>query len=412
MPVKSLMELATAACLKNIRELQSVGDFLPYEAVRHILLKIDNAQQLRQIELNSPQIQGETGEIWLKIIEREFSMEYKQTAYKPPDPKKWYRVWEKYKKDHDRALEENQRTLMNALAGLKEDKERNTSKIVENRRLLPRAGRTGPKRGWGQRDTAGSTLAFTRGSRTKTHTGASVMRKVRRETKEIASIHGALSRPTKGSSSLTKLNKAPASMVNDYRRAAQPSFRPTSKVSEPSSAVQEYEARATVISDSESDDDEDELFDEAESSPPARRPAPKSTARASATSLLKKRPTSSPGFIRTQASSASTTSSSKPTTGRPISSSTKRSGILSNSRKDPRPQTTKIPSTTAAAKPSQPSGSPKPPQTLPRVRTSPSPGADPRRSSSPPMLAPRPPVMVQPRKRKAVDVFMKPKKRG
>ncbi|KAJ0155618.1 hypothetical protein HZ326_2193, partial [Fusarium oxysporum f. sp. albedinis] len=211
MPPKSLLELATAACIKNIRELDSVGDYLPYKAVRLLLLKIDNAKQLRTIELNSPQIQGETGEVWLKLIKHEFPMEVKQKAYKPPNPTKWYRVYEKYKSDHQKALLESEAKLKNALMGLKEDKEKNTSKIVDDRRLLPRGGRVGPKKAWGfgARDPNGSTLAFNRGSRTKTHNGASVMRKVRRETKEIASIHGALSRPTQASNAITKLRKAP-----------------------------------------------------------------------------------------------------------------------------------------------------------------------------------------------------------
>ncbi|KAF4463182.1 RNA polymerase II transcription factor SIII (Elongin) subunit A [Fusarium albosuccineum] len=408
MPVKSLMELASAACVKNIRELESVGDYLPYETVRSILLRVDSAHQLRQIELNSPQVEGETGEIWLKIIEREFPMEYKQKAYKPQNPKKWYRVWEKYKKDHDLALEESEKKLMNALAGLRQDKEKNTSKIVD-RKLLPRAGRVGPRRPWGQRDGAGSTLAFTRGSRTKTHNGASVMRKVRRETKEIASIHGKLSR--QGSASLSKLAKAPPAMVNDYRRASQPVFRPTQRVSEPSEVVTAHEERATFISDSESDqgedlfdddDDDNEPYgdDDEEELPPPRNPAPRSNSKASATSLLKKRPGSS--------SSAPSSAPSRP------ASTPRRSGILSNSYKGPRPQTTTTSSAAAPPKSSRPAEPPKPSQRLPRTQTSPPPSADPGPSSSPPPPAPsaRPPVAVPARKRKAVDVFMKRKKRA
>ncbi|KAF4979039.1 hypothetical protein FZEAL_4714 [Fusarium zealandicum] len=309
MPVKSLMQLATSACIKNIRELEGVGDFLPYENVRPILLRVENAHQLRKIEINSPQIEGEAGEIWLKIIERDFPMEYKAKAYKPQNPKKWFRVWEKYKKDHDLALEESERKLMDAFAGLRETKQKATSMIVD-RRLLPRAGRTGPKRQWGQRDSSGSTLAFAQGSRTKTHNGASVMRRVRRETKEIASIHGKLSRPVSGSAALTKVNKAPPGLVNEYRRAAQPDFRPTERTWEPSEAVTAHEERATFISDSESDQDED-LFDDEDEQPRRRSPPPRSNATASATSLLKKRPTSSSGPVRGQPSS-SNSASSKP----------------------------------------------------------------------------------------------------
>ncbi|KAJ4272138.1 hypothetical protein NW762_000849 [Fusarium torreyae] len=393
MPAKSLLELATTAGIKNIRELDSVGDFLPYKTVRPILLKVDNAKQLRTIELNSPQIQGETGEVWLKLIKHEFPMEVKQKAYKPPNPTKWYRVYDKYKSDHQKALMESEAKLKNALMGLREDKEKNTSKIVDDRRLLPRGGRVGPKKPWGfgSREANGSTLAFTKGSRTKTHNGASVMRKVRRETKEIANIHGSLSRPSQATNSLTKLRKAPAAMVNDYQRAAQPAFRAPPPKPAPSEAVLAHEERAQYITDSESDDggggglfdDDDDDGDE---------PLPRKVAsRGSSSSLLKRPAPSAP---------------SRPAT------KVKRSGILSNSYKGPKPQTTTNPSAT----PSKPRpvveqrSSPRPE----RATLSPSPVAEPGPSSSspPPTSAARAPLGIGPRKRKATGIFMKPKRRA
>ncbi|KAM0437665.1 hypothetical protein ACHAPT_002029 [Fusarium lateritium] len=385
MPVKSLVDLATAVCVKNIRELEGVGDYLPYETVRPILLRVDNAHQLRKIEVNSPQVEGETGEIWLKIIEREFPMEYKAKAYKPQNPKSWFRVWKKYKHDHDNALQESEAKLMNALAGLRQDKEKNTSKIVD-RRLLPRAGRVGVRRPWGQRDSSSSTLTFNKGSRTKTRTGAQTMRKIRRETQEIANIHGKLSRPTAASNAITALRRAPAAMVNDERRAALPALIKAPKHSGPSEAMIAHEERATFISDSESDQGDDLFDDEEEDDEPEepipRKPAPRSIAKSSATSLLKKRPSSaSGGPLRSSAT--------------PV----KRPGILSNSYKGPASSTP----TTSKPRAELPKPSQRPPP-----QASPPPSADPGPSSSPPARAPLP----MPRKRKAVDVFMKPKKRA
>ncbi|VUC33823.1 unnamed protein product [Clonostachys rosea] len=268
MRVRSLVDLATAACIKNIRGLEGVGDYLPYENVRHILLRVENAHQLRRIELNSPQIEGKTGEIWLKLIEKDFPIEYRARGYKPQDPKKWFKVWEKYKREHDDSVKESAMKLKDAFAGLKQDREKNTSKIVE-RRLLPRSGATGPPRRYGPREGTSNSLMFGSGSRTKTLSGAGVMRKVRREVKEIANIHGSLSKSVRGPVRHSGVNKAPTSMVNAYKRAARPAQAPSRPPpQEPPkvpSAVTEHEARATFISDSEDDDNGgDYLYDESE----------------------------------------------------------------------------------------------------------------------------------------------------
>ncbi|KAF4998809.1 hypothetical protein FGRMN_2864 [Fusarium graminum] len=388
MPVKSLFELATAACIKNVRELKDVGD-LPYNAVRTLLLKVDSARQLRDIEENSPQLQGETGEIWLKLIKHEFPMELKQKAYMPPNPAKWYRVYDKYKSDHQNALLESEAQLMNAMMGLKEDKEKNTSKIVDDRRLLPRGGRVGPKQHWSRggvaRDPNGSTLAFTKGSRTKTHNGASVMRKVRRETKEIASIHGALSRPSQVTNSLTRLRKAPVAMVDDYQRASRPAIRAPRPKPEPSAEVLAHEERAQYLSDSESDDGGAGLFDDdGEELPPRRM-----ISRPSSSTVRK--PVSAP---------------SRP----PVKA--KRSGLLSNSYKGLKTHTT---TTSLQPRPSRPvekrKPSPVPERTV--LSSSPEPEEAGPASSPPPSSSTRPPLGgIGPRKRKGAGIFMTPKRRA
>lgn len=419
MTVKSLMELAAMACIKNIKALESIGDYLPYEAMRHILVKIDSAYQLRQIELKSPQIQGETGELWVRLIEKDFPLEYKANAYKPSSPDKWYRVWEKYKKEQAAAIEESEKKLKNALAGLKENKEKNTSKIVE-RKFLPSAGRVGPRRVPAQqRDHGSSTLTFNAGSRTKTHNGASVMRKVRREVKEIANIHGPLSRairpPTRPP---VELKKAPAAMVDDYQRAAQPRFRGSASAPEPVSAVEQYEQRATVLTDSSDDVDDydcDGIVGEPEKRAPAATgssPAKTAVSDAAKFSLLKKKPTAS----RTQ----------QPTKVQPNTASQKHecSGAPGTAPGSRGTANTANKFRRAPAKPSVPSAgeasSPSPtlhPETGARIST-PRMSPAPESSAGPPLpkdstAAPgtdAPPQHIT-RKRKAVDIFMHPKKR-
>ncbi|KND90206.1 Elongin-A [Tolypocladium ophioglossoides CBS 100239] len=453
-PVKSLLEIATMVCIKNIKGLESVGDYLPYESVRHILLKVDSAYQMRQIELNSPQLQGETGEIWIKIIENDFPLEYKATAYKPQSPDKWYRVWEKYKKEHDLAIEESENKLKNALAGLQEVKEKNTSKIVE-RKYLPRAGRTGPKRAWGQRDTTSSALTFKAGSRTKTNTGASVMRKVRREVKEIAAIHGQLSRPIRGPTRQTEVKKAPSAMVNDYRRAANPQYRTTNKAPESLSAVEQYEKRATFISDSEEDDDAPfgEVAKKLTTKPAAKKPATapikNPVAEAAKVSLLKKKPTIQPTVLRPASSTKPATkaqSTSTPATPKQTANTTTATNITTPQKQD-KPGAVTKPTTTAATtttttttttgkgaatlankfrrSPTKPQATSNPPadsattkpsaadSRLPATRTTPTREGSAGPSSSEELIATLAEAAPVPtlRKRKAIDIFMRPKKR-
>ncbi|KAG5928642.1 hypothetical protein E4U42_000248 [Claviceps africana] len=427
MPAKSLFELATATCVKNLRGLESIGDFLPYEAVRHILLKIESAPQLRQIELNSPQIKGQTGEIWLKLIERDFPLEYKNKAYKPQDPDHWYRVWEKYKKDHDRAIQESEDKLKNALLGLRQDKEKNTSRIIE-RKLLPKTLKlaSGKKLYSGHRDAHSNALTFNSGSRTKTNTGASVMRRVRREVREIATIHGSLSKPIRvpiRQSQQSQLQSAPAAMVNDYRRAAQPQYRSTAVLSpEAQSALAEHEERATFISDSEDNDHGDDVFDDDE------------MPRAPSKSIAKPRPTmhvpSSSLPNKTLASSSQATpSTSRASTPSTASSPAKKvsKGLLSNRFKGgmgkgaaksssssssgpppPAPSTnttTKTTKTVAAAKSARQFEAAKTPQDAAPARASPPPAVE---SAAIPALSSE----SIPRKRKTVDIFMRrPNKR-
>ncbi|KAK5990941.1 hypothetical protein PT974_09216 [Cladobotryum mycophilum] len=431
MSPKSLMELATMACIKHIKGLESIGDFLPYEKIRYILMKVDNAHQLRQIELNSPQIQGLTGEIWLKIIEREFPLEYKANLYKPQDPKRWYKVWEKYKKEHDNALQESERKLMNAFAGLKQDKEKNTSKIVGGKQVpgALRVAIAGPKRYWGgpTREPNTSVLLFGAGSRTKTNNGASVMRKVRREVKEIATIHGSLSRPTKSTNQPIGIKKAPESMISDYKRALQPVYRPLPKEPEEPeepSAVEEHEQRATFISDSEEEEYDDALpvtKSDAKYSQPSAQNAKSvaGTTRQPAGSSFQRKfsqaksPAKKPNMV------TSTSSSAKPSS----SGVKKMPGILSNNRRPPvnRPQEKSLVPTTPQKLTSKPVVHSNFSPPLPMARTTPPAGEGPPSPESAEQLEDQLAAAEEqeqqvakpmPRKRKAVGIFMKPKRRA
>ncbi|RFU74031.1 rna polymerase ii transcription factor siii, subunit a [Trichoderma arundinaceum] len=387
MSLKSLKELAIMACLKNIRDIDNIG-FLSYEVAREILIKVDNPAQLRQIELNSPHIEGQTGEIWLKFIERDFPLESKTKAYQPRDPKKWYKIWEKYKVEHDKALQESENKLKFALAGLRQDKEKNTSKIVSGK-ALPSSAKFAIRRYTGPREGSSNALMFGGGSRTKTANGASVMRKVRREVKEIANIHGSLSRTIKAPSRHPTVMKAPAAMINDRKRAAQPAYRPVpkepAKISPLEAALEEFERRATYLSDSEENDDDDDNEDALPKETHARSKQFASAASTSAVKAASRAPTSALqrkfGGFKPSAPAAPVVQ--KASTSRPAESPQKR-------------QAHTLPETRSS--PPMDEGSS--PQSVEELLTA----VDAQQAAT---AGPAPP-----RKRKAVDIFMRPKRRA
>ena len=57
-----------------------------------MLLRVENPDQLRQIEMASPQIAGEDGEIWMEYIKRDIA-KWQDKAHEPKNPKNWYKVY-------------------------------------------------------------------------------------------------------------------------------------------------------------------------------------------------------------------------------------------------------------------------------------------------------------------------------
>lgn len=284
MAFKSLSDMASAVATKNIKSIISVGD-LHFPAVRHILLKIESAVQLRRIELNCPQLQGETGELWLRLIENDFPLELKANAYKPKSADRWYKVWSKYKAEHDRSLQASEEQLRAALMGLQKNKEQNTSKIVEGR-FLPQDAMRPKKRNAGPKDNTTSVFNFGGGSRTKTLSAAGVMRKARREAKEVRNIQGALSRSVTTPIRVLErqhLKAPPPAMVREARIVAQPAFR-TPEAEKREQQVQENRRNATLSAHAQRaayiTDSEDENSDEDEASPPPRKATKKFSAAA------------------------------------------------------------------------------------------------------------------------------------
>lgn len=284
MAPKSLADLCITVCHKNSKEITDVGG-LPYSIVRPILIRIDNPAQLRAIEEASPHIAFEDAECWLRLIDKKFAVLHNLHQLEPRNPALWHKVYAKYARQDADQKAEAEAKLKNAFAGLQKRKAANSSSVVDlARSSLPRPPRdmrnVGRKPAIGRRggNTDTGELRFTAGSRTKTNTAASVMRRVKREAAEVrarnklATPNGALPVRT------GQIKHAPQGMVHEQRVRSNPAVKihpPTStgvvgSEGDPfrDRVMEEREARLrklkaqgktlSIMEDSDFDDDDDD----------------------------------------------------------------------------------------------------------------------------------------------------------
>ncbi|MCJ1254190.1 hypothetical protein MMC24_002004 [Lignoscripta atroalba] len=236
MPVLPLYHLARKACIKNIRSITDVGD-IPYELIRPILIKLENPEQLRELEKASPQLCGLDAEIWREFIKRDIP-KWEEKPHEPKNPENWYKVYRKLRLESQKEVDKDAEILKAAMDGIKNERAKHTSKVVDPK-TVPRLPRMGGMRveGGRIRTTQSSPgnpaiLSFTSGSKTKTLTGKGVLEKARREARELSLFSASkslLSTPThKLNGKATQIRNAPRGLVDEHRKPAAPSYSDTS----------------------------------------------------------------------------------------------------------------------------------------------------------------------------------------
>lgn len=385
----------------DIRDIGST----PYSLVRPVLLRMDSAVQLRALEEASPHLQAEDSECWIRLIKKQFPALHEKHNLTPTRPELWHKVYSRYAKINAQQKAEAAEKLRSAFAGINQKKAANTSEIMafDRRRLpLPKDSR-GPvdKKGpVGRRGGSNDTgeLRFTSGSRTKVTTAQSLMRRVKREAREIHSRNkigtpaGAL-RVRSG-----QIKSAPKAMVNEQRIKNQPAVKNqpvTARYHEDDErdrAMEEREERLRkmkaggkqpqLVSDSDLDDDDDDVFGERSGGGGGFLDEDELE------DLFDVAP-SRAGSSR----SAATATASKPAPKSALLPG-KRSGVLANARRAEPSQVYRVPVQPASTSASQPHSSP---------------AAKPTSASYAAPSASTPLKPMPPRKRKPVDVFMKSK---
>jgi elongin-A len=89
-----------------------------------------------QLEINSPQLIGRDGEIWLKFIERDIP-NWESQPHRPSNPKNWWKVYRKLKQEAQNDMVQDAEKLKAAFANIKDEKEQNLAQL-KTRRELPR----------------------------------------------------------------------------------------------------------------------------------------------------------------------------------------------------------------------------------------------------------------------------------
>lgn len=84
----------------------------------------------RKIELASPQICGQDGEIWLEFIKRDVP-NWDQKPIEPENPKKWYKAYKKLVMDSQKEVEDDVAELKATLDRIKQDQALHKAQRVE-----------------------------------------------------------------------------------------------------------------------------------------------------------------------------------------------------------------------------------------------------------------------------------------
>lgn len=160
-----------------------------------------------QIEINSPQIIGRDGEIWLNLIKRDIP-DWENKPHQPSNPKNWWKVYRKLKQEAQNDLDQDAEKLKAAFANIKDEKEQNLAQL-KTRKELPRQASSFRQR------MVHNYISGKTGS--KGANRLSLMEKIRKETRDTKNLRMAI--PTKDlKKQASTVTKAPKDFLEEARK--------------------------------------------------------------------------------------------------------------------------------------------------------------------------------------------------
>ncbi|EFR05013.1 hypothetical protein MGYG_08016 [Nannizzia gypsea CBS 118893] len=132
----SLLLMARRMCVKVVREITDVG-LARYEVIRPILQRIENPQQLHELEQRSPHLLEHDAELWVEFIKRDIY--FWETLDLTEAPESWYDFYTTLRAQAAKKVDEDAERMRRALQGLDKEKSKHTPKIVDVKKMrLPR----------------------------------------------------------------------------------------------------------------------------------------------------------------------------------------------------------------------------------------------------------------------------------
>ncbi|PYH45824.1 elongin A domain-containing protein [Aspergillus saccharolyticus JOP 1030-1] len=238
MPPPSLLQLCTAAAIRNVKHLNDIGN-IPYALARPFLLKVESPEKLRALEIQSPHLMRDDEEIWREFIKRDIPQWEKYDLPEKPDC--WYDVYCDMREQVQRAVDEDAEKLRMALDGISSERAKHSAKLLSDRdrRIIGLRQRPTAKQryAWHDRSMGGIKPVF---SAARSGPGSSDPLSApawqfdrpsvpRPETKKKNSIFAATKRnsvlaiPTKQlNNRASQVRQAPRSLIEEHRRPIEP----------------------------------------------------------------------------------------------------------------------------------------------------------------------------------------------
>ncbi|EEH37134.1 hypothetical protein PAAG_07552 [Paracoccidioides lutzii Pb01] len=249
MPAPSLLHLARKSCMRMIKRIDDIG-LARYDLIRPVLQKIENPEQLHELELKSPHLLDHDAELWIEFIKRDVPR-FDELVL-PENPESWYDVYHELLEKTAREVDEDAERMKLALLGLDSHKAKHSSMMVDTRQMrLPREKPTAIQRqAFLDRKMGGIRPVFVSGGKPSGGRGLNPLDQSARWRLEASRIprptakksalpfvkrNQRLCIPThRLNSSATQIVNAPRSLIEDYKRPIEQNI-PKPKTGDPRS---------------------------------------------------------------------------------------------------------------------------------------------------------------------------------